>query len=301
MAPQLPPIEQHRVHLNGIDFAYLAAEPAEPDEAPLALCIHGFPDCAHGWRPLLTELAVAGFRAIAPFARGYAPTAVPEDATSPIGAWVADVRAFADRFGGPEPGVLVGHDWGALASYGAATTQPERWSRLVTAAVPPATTMAMRMERYDQLKAFWYQRLFMDPGAERIVCANDRSFIAHLWADWSPGFDATDTLVGVRDALVGEGNVAAALSTYRTVHDPGDLPVEVAELQNAVFSPHTQPTLYIHGTDDGCVPDLDPGELEGALPHGSSVEMIDGAGHFVHYEQPQRFNRAVIDFLTGDR
>ncbi|MBU3702112.1 MAG: alpha/beta hydrolase, partial [Acidimicrobiia bacterium] len=30
---------------------------------PLALCLHGFPDTAHGWRHLLPALADAGFRA----------------------------------------------------------------------------------------------------------------------------------------------------------------------------------------------------------------------------------------------
>ena len=46
-----------------------------PDDGPLALCLHGFPDTAHTWRHLLPELAAAGYRAVAPFLRGYAPTA----------------------------------------------------------------------------------------------------------------------------------------------------------------------------------------------------------------------------------
>jgi pimeloyl-ACP methyl ester carboxylesterase len=44
---------------------------------PLALCLHGFPDTAHTWRHLMPELAAAGYRAVAPFMRGYAPSAVP--------------------------------------------------------------------------------------------------------------------------------------------------------------------------------------------------------------------------------
>ena len=49
------------------------------DEGPLALCLHGFPDSAHTWDHLLPELAAAGFRAVAPWTRGYAPTDVPAD------------------------------------------------------------------------------------------------------------------------------------------------------------------------------------------------------------------------------
>src|SRR5271166_4951822 len=42
--------------------------------APIALCLHGFPDTAHGWRLLAPRLAAAGWRVVAPFMRGYAPS-----------------------------------------------------------------------------------------------------------------------------------------------------------------------------------------------------------------------------------
>ena len=65
-------LEQHTVSANGVDFTYLAM-----GNGPLALCLHGFPDSAHGWRHMLPALAAAGYRAVAPFQRGYAPTSVP--------------------------------------------------------------------------------------------------------------------------------------------------------------------------------------------------------------------------------
>jgi pimeloyl-ACP methyl ester carboxylesterase len=65
-----------RVEANGIDFGFL-----EAGSGPLALCLHGFPDSAHTWRHLLPALARAGFRAVAPFMRGYAPTGVATDAS----------------------------------------------------------------------------------------------------------------------------------------------------------------------------------------------------------------------------
>ena len=55
---------------NGVTYGYLADG---PDDGPLALCLHGFPDSAHTWRHLLPELAGAGFHTVAPFLRGYAP------------------------------------------------------------------------------------------------------------------------------------------------------------------------------------------------------------------------------------
>ena len=67
-------VRSGRVMANGIEFGVL-----EAGSGPLALCLHGFPDSAHTWRHLLPELARAGFRAVAPFMRGYAPTSLAVD------------------------------------------------------------------------------------------------------------------------------------------------------------------------------------------------------------------------------
>ena len=112
-----------RTTVNDLEVAYL-----EAGTGPLALCLHGFPDTAHGWTSTLDALAAAGFHAVAPFMRGYAPTAVPADGGSPLGAWVADANAWHDVLGGDGDAVLIGHDWGALTTYGAAGLEPHRLS-----------------------------------------------------------------------------------------------------------------------------------------------------------------------------
>jgi pimeloyl-ACP methyl ester carboxylesterase len=67
---------------NGLQFGML-----EAGSGPLALCLHGFPDSADTWRHLLPALAGAGFHAVAPFMRGYAPTAVPPMALITSARW----------------------------------------------------------------------------------------------------------------------------------------------------------------------------------------------------------------------
>ena len=62
------------VQANRLRFHYL-----EMGEGPLALCLHGFPDSPYSYRYLLPELAEAGYRAVAPFNRGFAPTELPAD------------------------------------------------------------------------------------------------------------------------------------------------------------------------------------------------------------------------------
>jgi pimeloyl-ACP methyl ester carboxylesterase len=84
----------------------------EAGSGPLALCLHGFPDTAWTWQHLLPALAGAGFRAVAPFTRGYAPTGIPADGAYQAGALVADAVALHQVLGGDGDAVLIGHDWG---------------------------------------------------------------------------------------------------------------------------------------------------------------------------------------------
>ena len=72
MLPPKPIVRWTRA--NGLDFAYL-----EQGKGPLLLCLHGFPDTAWSFAPLLPMFASAGYRAVAPFMRGYAPTSLAAD------------------------------------------------------------------------------------------------------------------------------------------------------------------------------------------------------------------------------
>lgn len=286
-------IAEERATVNGVEYVYL-----EAGTGPLALCLHGFPDVADGWRPLLGALAEAGYHAVAPYQRGYAPTAVPDDGLSPIGAWVADSLGFHDLLGGDGDAVIIGHDWGALTTYGAAGFAPERWRRVVTLSIPPTAIMGTRLFDYDQIRAFWYQYVFLQPTAEMIVSHDDLLFIERLWRDWSPSFDPTDVIGPVKDALRDPANLTAALSTYRTMLDMSKQPPQYAGELMALLAGNPQPTLYLHGTEDGCVPDIEGPEVLAVLPEGSQVEVIEGAGHFLQYEEPELVNDLVVRFVT---
>ncbi len=288
-------VREGRTEVNGVGTAYL-----EAGEGPLALCLHGFPDCAWGWEALLVELAHAGFHAVAPFLRGYAPTDVPADGRYQYGAVVADACALHQELGGGSDAVIVGHDWGAIAAYGAASFEPHRWARVVTAAVPPLVVMAERVFEYDQAKRFWYQHFFLSPLAEAAVAMDDMAFLDRLWVDWSPGFDPSVALVKVKDSLRGTANLAAALDYYRSTFDPARHDPALEAQEAACLSVPSQPTLYLQGDQDGCIPvevAADAGEV--LTSAGSRVEVVPGAGHFLQYEQPEVVNRLVVEFLTA--
>ena len=283
------------VEANGVEFAYL-----EAGAGPLALCLHGFPDSAHTWRHLLPALADAGFRAVAPFMRGYAPTSVPTDGRYQTAVLGLDACALHEVLGGDEAAVIVGHDWGAMATYVAANQNPERWRKVVTMAVPPAGAVAGGFMSYAQLKRSWYMFFFQHALADVVVGMNDLAYIDGLWADWSPGYDATDDLPHVKDALRDPANLAAALGYYRATLGNVGVDPQLDEVQAKAAEITPQPTLYLHGRADGCLGiEVAEGAAAFLTSEGSRMEVVEDAGHFLHVERPAVVNGLVVDFLAG--
>jgi pimeloyl-ACP methyl ester carboxylesterase len=289
-------IAEGQIEAGGLSFGYLTAG---PEDGPLALCLHGFPDTAHTYRHLLPELAAAGFRAVAPFMRGYAPTAVPADGRYQTGALARDANALHEALGGDDRAVIVGHDWGAQATYGAAGSAPDRWRRVVAMAVPVGPALAGSFFTYDQIKRSFYMYFFQNPLADGLVAADDLAFVARLWADWSPGYDAGEDLASVRAALGSPENLAAALGYYRALFDPAKQSPELAAEQQAVSGVPPQPTLYLHGAQDGCMAADVSGTVRSVLVPGSEVAVVEGTGHFLHLERPDEVNARIVGFLTA--
>jgi pimeloyl-ACP methyl ester carboxylesterase len=296
------------VRANDLEFGLL-----EAGSGPLALCLHGFPDTAHTWRHLLPALAGAGFHAVAPFMRGYAPTAVPGDGAYHLGALAADAVALHEVLGGDGDAVLIGHDWGAEAAYGAAAHAPDRWRRLVTLAVPPASLDPVLFSDYEQLKRFFYLFLFRDPlgFADALVASDQMSFLDQLWHDWSPGYDASEELVRVKASLRDPANLAAAIGYYRAAGaaggsggssgaaggPAGEVGRYAAEEQ-ASGRQAPQPTLYLHGADDGCIGVELARGAERLLAPSSRMVVIEGAGHFLHLERPSEVNEHILGWIS---
>jgi pimeloyl-ACP methyl ester carboxylesterase len=285
------------VMANGLQFGVL-----EAGSGPLALCLHGFPDSARTWRYLLPALADAGFHAVAPFMRGYAPTGIPADGCFRLGALVADAVGLHDALGGDEQAVLIGNDWGAETAYGAAAFAPDRWRRVVTLAVPPLALDTLIFADYDQLKRFFYLFFLKTPFAEPVVAADDMAFLGRLWQDWSPGYDAREELRNVKECLRGEGNLKAAIGYYRA-EEPGlrhfSADGAYAAEEAALASAGPQPTLYLHGNRDGCI-DLALVQDAGShLATGSRMEVIEGAGHFLQVERPTAVNARILAWVSG--
>jgi pimeloyl-ACP methyl ester carboxylesterase len=285
----------HTITANDLTFSYLEAGPAD---GPLALLFHGFPDSPYTWRHLLPELAAAGYHAVAPAQRGYAPTEVPTNGRYQLGQLGLDANALHEALGGDDRAVIIGHDWGAMTAYTALNLEPGRWRKAVTANVPPLGAVGGAFFNFDQLKRSWYMFFFQNDLAPMVVGLDNLAFIDRLWADWSPGYDATEDLTYIKAALGTPENLMAALSYYRAMFNPAYQDEELAEAQAASAMATSVATLYLHGREDGCFGVDVIGDPLAFLADGSRFEIVEHAGHFLQLQQPAVVNRLILEWLS---
>jgi pimeloyl-ACP methyl ester carboxylesterase len=275
-----------------------------PDDAPIALCLHGFPDTAHGWRKVAPLLVDAGWRVVAPFMRGYAPSSLSSDASYHVGALMDDALRVLEAVGATGRDVLIGHDWGAIAGTGLAAMPDSPFAKAVIMSVPPAATfrgkvpdagrLVARLPR--QLLRSWYIMYFQLPA----VPERSASWVVpRLWRQWSPGYDAAEDVALVLDAIGSPENWRAALGPYRATIRGSKPPARYADLHEHWLSPLTLPSLYLHGADDGCASADYTRWVEPGLPPGSRAEIVEGAGHFMQLDRPEEVARLIADFVAG--
>jgi pimeloyl-ACP methyl ester carboxylesterase len=287
-------LTRSRVQANGVSFTYL-----EAGRGPLALCLHGFPDNAHTYDRLLPALAAAGFHAVAPFMRGYAPTSPAPDGRYQSVLLAQDAVALIDALGDGRA-FVVGHDWGASAAYGAAALAPERVTRLVTiGAAHPAAVRGTLANSYERHKGIWHAYFFQMPFAEQVVAADDFAYIEQWWRDASPEFDPAPVIERIKVTFREPGVVTAALGYYRHTFHPANRDPALAALQERMSAPTPVPTLSLHGTRDR------PGRLEAfeamddLFLKGLEKVIVPGTGHFVHVERPDEVNRRIVAFFQA--
>ena len=182
--------------------------------------MHGFPDTAHTWRHLLPRLADAGYRAVAPFLRGYCAhrgagrRALRHRDPGPRRLRPARGARWRGRRGAHRPRL-----GGAPHLSGRRPSSRTAGRRLVTLAVPPVrSTRSSASSTTASCERSFYVFVFQTPLAEFAVGIDDLAFIDRLWADWSPGYDG---YVGRRPGQggdsVAEANLTAAIGYYRAM------------------------------------------------------------------------------------
>lgn len=283
--------------VNGdLRFPALMAGDGEP-----VILLHGFPDTHENWAVQINALADAGYTAIAPALRGYAPSCQPGNGDYSLYAGVDDLMVFAAQLGGRVH--LIGHDWGAAVGYLACAQAPETFCSFSALAVPPLRRLPQALLKVpEQVLLSSYMQFFQLPLApEAWLKRGGMAGVDALWHRWSPDWEPQLYLDNAKHTLQEPGVVKAALGWYRSL-----LKLWKKEQQQALNWLNRDiatPTQILMGDQDGCISRklLDYAVDERDFSGGVQVHELEGAGHFVHLERPKAVNELLLALLEQAR
>jgi haloalkane dehalogenase len=254
----------------------LAHREAGPADGPVALLVHGFPQSSYMWRDTLPALAAAGWRGLAPDLAGFGDS--PPD---PPGTWQRQVEAL-ERFRtelGVERCVPVMHDWGGLIGLRWACEHPDAVAALVISA----------SGFFPDGKWHGMAKALRTPGVgEQALSGIDREAFAGLLRASSDAFD-DEALDEYWKGLADEPHRRNALELYRS----GDF----EKLAGYRLADLGVPVLLVWGESDEFAPLAGAHRFERELPDTELV-VVEGSGHFVWDERPERCAAALTAFLA---
>jgi haloalkane dehalogenase len=259
-------------------LAYREVVPdGEAADCPPVLCIHGFPETSFMWRHVLGALADAGRRAIAPDLAAFGDS--PPD---PPGTWAQHVEAMGRFRAALELGPvwLVVHDWGGLIGLRWACDHPDAIAGLVisdTGFFPDGRWHGMAKALQEEGQG------------EQLLAAFEREGFGKMLGSFSPAFDEAAANEYWRVFATEEGR-QAVLSFYRTCDFSELVPYE------GKLGALGVPTLLLWGENDQFAPIGGAYRFKKQIPHAELV-VVEGAGHFVYADQPERCAREVVGFI----
>jgi pimeloyl-ACP methyl ester carboxylesterase len=261
------------------DLAYREALPSSQSEADPVLLLHGFPETSYMWRGVMPAIAdEAGRRAIALDFPGCGDS--PPDPPATWERHMDAVERLCDGLGLDSVGVVV-HDWGGLIGLRWACDHPGRASAIVAS----NTGLFPDGRWHGMAKA-----LRTEGQGEEIIAAMTREGLSEMMRGLVPGFEEGAADEYWKSYETDEGR-QGVLEMYRS----GDF--EKLEPYKGKLAELGVPLLCLWGENDAFAPPAGAFRFKKEVP-GTEVVLVDGAGHFVYDEQPERCAHELVKFLT---
>ena len=283
------PLRHRTIATNGIR---LHAVEAGPEDGPLLIFLHGFPELWYGWRQQIAPFAEQGFRVLAPDQRGYNTSDKPRGVRAyGRDTLAADVLGLIDE-AGRQKAYVAGHDWGGLVAWWLGLKHPERIERLAILNCPhPGVIRRHLWTNPRQLRRSWYMFFFQLPRLpERALGEGDcENLVKTLRRTSREGTFTDEDLRVYREAWAQPGALTGMLNWYRAglraPHSPPPGPRV------------TVPALLVWGTQDRALGEELARPSIDLCDHGR-LARIEEATHWLQHEEPGRVNALIGDFFS---
>jgi epoxide hydrolase 4 len=262
---------------------------AGPDDGPLVVLLHGFPELWYSWRHQLPALAAAGFRVVAPDQRGYATSDKPRGVRAyRTERLVADVVGLIASYGRDKAHV-VGHDWGGVVAWMVANDRPERVDRLVICNVPHPKRMARAViASAEQRRRSWYIAFFQLPVLpERRIAKDDFRSLRKMFRrePVRPGAFSDADIERYVAAMKEPGAITGPVNWYRAA--VRRIPPRYRTI------PH--PVLVLWGDRDRHLSSWLAEPPSDLVPNARTVHL--DASHWLPCDAPEAVNEEILAFL----
>lgn len=317
--PQRPPALERQLAVPGGQI-----HAVQQGDGPLVVLVHGFPEGWWSWRHQLPMLAAAGFRAVAIDVRGYGDSSRPSEIEAyRMIAHVADTIGVV-RGLGAETATVIGHDWGSPIAAACALMRPDVFTAVGLLGVPytprPTVRPTEAFARAGGNEEF-YVSYFQHPGrAEDEIEADVRSWLRGFYVALDgespavPGWFAVPRGGAMRDRLPTDAPLpgwlteaafdehvaaferngfAGPLNRYRNIDRDWE---DLAAFDGAEIR---QPAIFIAGALDSSAAWLSDAIAQQStwLPGLAGTHLLEGCGHWVQQERPDRVNDIILDWL----
>lgn len=314
--------DPHYITHDGLRLATYAAG---PESGPPILLIHGWPELAYSWAPIMPALAAAGYRVITYDLRGFGRSSAPEDGASRgahhygIANQVSDLAAVMDAYG-IDDAVVCGHDWGGIIMWHAARMIPERVRRIISICTPhvgqaPIDPIEIFKKRHTH--EHYFVHFTERPGVADDLFARDPDAFFRLMFRSTPKGATPKAGQASIPQKFAEYLDAGAPVLKGSILNADDLSVYVKGYQRSGFHGGIglyrnttanwqltqglsqrvhQDCLMIAPADDIFLPPTLSEGMERLVPNLSRV-IIPDCGHWAMWEQPEALSTAMLAWL----
>lgn len=277
-------LDVREINLHGHRVSYRAG-----GDGPLLVLIHGITSSSRSWESVLPALAER-FTILAPDLLGHGQSDKPAGDYS-LGSHACIVRDLMLALG-HGPGTIVGHSLGGGIAMQLSYQFPELTQRLVL-----VSSGGLGREVSIFLRAVTL------PGSELVlpliasqpvIGAGTGVGRALGRVGLQTGSDLGEIARGIA-SLNDLGARRAFVHTARSVIDVGGQRVDA---RDRLYLAEAVPSMLVWGDEDPIIPARHGIRAHGLMP-GSRLELFEGAGHFPHLEQPDRFASVLETFIHG--